>query len=55
MILTQRLFALREQYAAAKRQHREREPLAKEMAYIVVKLLKRENAQDRRLARNAGN
>lgn len=49
MTLTRRLLLLRERYARLKRLHREREPIAREMSMIVVKLLKRENAQDRRL------
>lgn len=48
MTLTQRLFSLRERYARMKRLHRERNPIAREMSHIMVKLLKRENAQDRR-------
>jgi len=53
MTLTQRLHALKEQYAKLKRHHRKRDDVAKEMSHIMVKLIKREVAQDRRA--NAGN
>ena len=50
MTLTQRLFALRDDYARMKSLHRELEPIAREMSEVMVKILKRENAQDRRVA-----
>lgn len=53
LTLAQRLFALKGEYDRSKRQHREREPLAREMSHIMVQILKRENARDRREARDA--
>ena len=55
MTLTQRLEALKVRYAKAKRQHQARNDLAREMSHIMVKLIRRELAQERREASNAGN
>ena len=55
MTLVQRLEALKAQYAKAKRQHQARNDLAREMSHIMVKLIRRELAQERREVSNAGN
>ena len=49
--LKQRLDALKIRYAKAKRNHKEHDSIAHEMAFIMVKILKREIAQDKRLGR----
>ena len=46
--LTQRLAALKIEYARMKRQHRRRNDLVREMSYIMVKLIKRELRQEAR-------
>jgi hypothetical protein len=46
--LKQRLDARIKEYDKAKKQHRKRNHLFKEMSYLLVKLLKREIAQDKR-------
>ena len=51
MTLTQRLNALKAEYAKHKKQHRERDYIAREMSHIMVKLIRRELAQDRRSAK----
>ena len=53
MTLRKRLDSLKAQYARLKRQHRRRNDIAREMSFIMVKLIKRELAQERRA--NAGN
>ena len=42
MTLVQRLETLKARYARLKRQHREREPIAREMVIVMCKILKRE-------------
>jgi len=53
MTLVQRLNSLKVRYARLKRQHREREPIHREMVFLMCKILRRETAQERR--ENAGN
>ena len=53
MTLTQRLEALKIEYAKSKKQHRPRDYLAREMSHIMVKLIKREINQEKREARDA--
>ena len=48
MTLTQRLAALKIEYAKSKKQHRPRNYLVREMSHIMVKLIKREIRQEAR-------
>ena len=53
MTLTKRLEALKIEYSRAKKQHRPRNCLAREMSHVMVKLIKREINQEKREARDA--
>ena len=53
MKIIERLEILKQRYAKARRNHQERESIAREMMLLVLKQMKREIRQDRKADRHA--